>query len=100
MADDKIEVKPYRVQLNMTAAHSDPEIIEDMLLGLSEDAEHRGLFMEWGYMEEMDPEDVMPDSPLQDLLTGGDDDGLIGLNWHTAGNDVSEYLSFTVRQFC
>lgn len=66
-------VLPYRVQINLTVAHMDPEVINAMVDGLIGDAEHRGFFFEWGYNDVMPLEDVIPDSPLDKVVRGEDD---------------------------
>lgn len=67
-------VIPYRAQLNLTTAHMDISVVEEMLDGLMQDAEGRGFNIEWGYMDEMALEDVIPGSPL-DLVVRGEDSG-------------------------
>lgn len=69
----KDPVEPYRIQLNLTAAHVNSDVIEGMLDGLIEDAEHRGFNLEWAYSDRMPLEDVIPGSPLDRVVKGVDD---------------------------
>lgn len=68
MSDD---IKPYRMQMNFTGAHADPEVLEEIYDAVVEEAERRGIFFEYGFgPAEMDREDVIPDSPLHQVITG------------------------------
>ena len=67
-----IEVKPYRAQLTLTAAHSDPEDVGEMLDALAADAEERGFFIEWAVLQDMPEGQVIPGSPLDKIIKGDD----------------------------
>jgi len=74
------EVKPYRAQINLTAAHMDPQVIAEMLDGLEDDAEKRGFIVSWSFVGEMPLEDVVPDSEL-DLIIKGEEQESEGEVW-------------------
>lgn len=63
-------IKPYRVQMNFTAAHKDVEVLSEIYDAVVQEALDRGLFFEWGVMPEMDPDDVIPGSDLHKVLLG------------------------------
>lgn len=64
------EVKPYRAQLNIFAAHMDPNEINAMLDGLEDDAIARGFVLDWSFVTEIPAEDVPQGSTL-DLIVKG-----------------------------
>lgn len=64
------DIKPYRLQLNFTGGHRDQQVIEDIYDGIVEDAQRRGVFFEYGFIGPMEDEDVIPGSPLDEVISG------------------------------
>jgi hypothetical protein len=68
--DEEPEIKPYRLQMNFTGAHADPQVLSDIYDAVVENAIKRGLFFDFGNIADMDREDVVPGTDLEKVLIG------------------------------
>jgi hypothetical protein len=70
MSDNDDYIQPYRMQLNFTGAHEDESVLTDILEAVVEEAEKRGIFFEHAFFGKMLLNDVIPGSPLDQVVHG------------------------------
>lgn len=61
---------PKRVAIFLTGVEGSKGDLEEAIAAVIEDAESRGLFIEWAAIGEMEMNDVIPNSPLHHALIG------------------------------